>query len=189
MPPRRTKNGPANGPSGQSTLSFGSQARVTKPVTTPSHKAKALDSPALSEKSASATPEPQQLSVTPTEPSKPHVAELVVRQQAAAEHQAPQSEEDKRALKLTKQDIWRYWQPQEKTRKAPRAHQQGLDVEEKILRHFDLSSQYGPSIGIARVKRWRRANLLKLNPPIEVLTVLLKGKNTKERAYIDELLS
>lgn len=23
------------------------------------------------------------------------------------------------------------------------AHQQGMDVEEKILRHFDLSSQYG----------------------------------------------
>lgn len=86
-------------------------------------------------------------------------------------------------------------------------------MEEKILRHFDLSSQYGvcyfnlskiirlrkshlmpghsvqPSIGIARVKRWRRANMLKLNPPIEVLTVLLKGKNVKERAYIDELLS
>ncbi|KAJ5506846.1 DNA polymerase delta subunit 4 [Penicillium expansum] len=182
--PRRA----ANKPGSQSTLSFG--GRVTKPVTAPSHKAKALDStPAPSDKSASITPEPQQLSVTPNEHSKPHVAELAVRQQAIVEHQAPRSEEDKRALKLSKQDIWRYWRAQEQTRKAPRAHQEGMDVEEKILRHFDLSSQYGPCIGIARVKRWRRANLLKLNPPIEVLAVLLKGKNTNERAHIDELLS
>lgn len=114
--PRRV----ANKPGSQSTLSFGG-GRVTKPVTAPSHKAKALDStPALSDKSASATPEPQQLSVTPNEPSKPHVAELAVRQQAATEHQAPRSEEDKRALKLNKQDIWRYWRAQEQTRKAPR---------------------------------------------------------------------
>ncbi|CAI7633977.1 unnamed protein product [Penicillium glandicola] len=181
--PRRA----ANKPGSQSTLSFGG-GRVTKPVTAPSHKAKAL-TPSLSDKAPSATPEPQQLSVTPNEPSKPHVAELAVRQQAAVEHQAPQSEEDKRALKLNKQDVWRYWQAQEQTRIAPSAHQQGMDVEEKILRHFDLSSQYGPCVGIARVKRWRRANQLKLNPPIEVLAVLLKGKNTKERAYIDELLS
>jgi hypothetical protein len=34
----------------QSTLSFGARGRVTKPVTAPSHKAKALDStPALSD--------------------------------------------------------------------------------------------------------------------------------------------
>lgn len=115
--PRRA----ANKPGSQSTLSFGSRGRVTKPVTAPSQKAKALDStPALSDQSASATPEPQQLAVTPNEPSKPHVADLAVRQQAAIEHQAPQSEEDKRALKLNKQDIWRYWQAQEQTRKAPR---------------------------------------------------------------------
>lgn len=89
-----------------------------------------------------------------------------------------------------------------------------MDLEEKILRHFDLSSQYGvclmdyfeirrvhalrealltsvfqPCIGIARVKRWRRANMLKLNPPIEVLAVLLQDENAKERAHMDELLS
>lgn len=85
-------------------------------------------------------------------------------------------------------------------------------MEEKILRHFDLSSQYGvslrlfpgfnwnaiypgranmsqPCIGIARLKRWRRANMLKLNPPIEVLAVLLKNEHVKERAHMDELLS
>lgn len=46
-----------------------------------------------------------------------------------------------------------------------------------------------PCIGIARLKRWRRANMLKLNPPIEVLAVLLKDGNVRERAHMDELLS
>jgi DNA polymerase delta subunit 4 len=43
------------------------------------------------------------------------------------------------------------------------------------------------------MKRWVRANKLGLNPPVEVLAVLLKeeGKgNTKiERAHVDELMS
>lgn len=89
-------------------------------------------------------------------------------------------------------------------------------MEEKILRHFDLSSQYGvciprfrfaldylhpglisanvanpaqPCIGIARLRRWRRANKLKLNPPLEVLAVLLKNEEIEEKAHMDQLLS
>ncbi|KAJ5159498.1 uncharacterized protein N7482_006502 [Penicillium canariense] len=184
MPPRRR----AAAPRAQSTLSFGTQSRVTKPSSTPTaiHKAKGLDaSPA--DKSASGTPEPQQ--VLADAPSKPHVAELVVRQQAAAELQEPQSAEDKQALKLSKRDLQTYWKKEEQSRKAPRVHQMDLDLEEKILRHFDLSSQYGPCIGIARLKRWRRANMLKLNPPLEVLAVLLQNQNSNERAHMDELLS
>ncbi|KAJ6068842.1 hypothetical protein N7499_010729 [Penicillium canescens] len=170
MPPRRRAG---NTTSAQSTLSFGNRSRVTKPVTKPTDKAKVLDStPPLSE----------------IDFRHPRAAKSV-RPQPTVETPAPWSEEDKRALKLTKQDIWRYWRAQEESRKAPRIHQQGIDVEEKVLRHFDLSSQYGPCVGIARVNRWRRANTLKLNPPIEVLAVILKGKDTKERAYIDELLS
>lgn len=50
-----------------------------------------------------------------------------------------------------------------------------------------------PAIGIARMKRWVRANKLGLAPPIEVLAVLLKEEKKKnpriERAYVDELLS
>jgi DNA polymerase delta subunit 4 len=50
-----------------------------------------------------------------------------------------------------------------------------------------------PCIGIARVKRWRRANTLGLNPPIEVLAVLLKESDKDnsrlQRAHIDELMS
>ncbi|KAF3385295.1 DNA polymerase delta subunit 4 [Penicillium rolfsii] len=184
MPPRRRA---AAG--GQATLSFGNQSRVTKPSSTPTaiHKAKILDSPA-EVASPSGTPEPQQV-LADAHPSKPHVAELVVREQAAAERKEPLSAEDERALKLSRKDLQSYWRKEEQKRRTPRVHQADLDLEEKILRHFDLSSQYGPCIGIARVKRWRRANMLKLNPPIEVLAVLLQDKNVKERAHMDELLS
>lgn len=49
-----------------------------------------------------------------------------------------------------------------------------------------------PCIGIARIKRWKRAYDLNLNPPIEVLSVLLKGEargTANEKAYVDELMS
>lgn len=50
-----------------------------------------------------------------------------------------------------------------------------------------------PCIGIARMKRWNRADRLGLNPPIEVLAVLLKeeSKGTKnmETAHIDDILN
>ena len=43
------------------------------------------------------------------------------------------------------------------------------------------------------MKRWMRANKLKLSPPIEVLAVLLKeeerGNSAIERAHVDELMS
>jgi len=93
---------------------------------------------------------------------------------------------------LTDAEIRRYWEKEEEKRRAPRVHQEGLSVNEKILRHFDLSSQYGPCIGIARLKRWRRANMLNLHPPIEVLAVLLREEEKEfanEKAYVDELLS
>lgn len=50
-----------------------------------------------------------------------------------------------------------------------------------------------PCIGIARSKRWRRAQNLGLKPPIEVLAVLMQERERQnlkaERAHVDELLS
>ncbi|KOS22632.1 hypothetical protein ESCO_002216 [Escovopsis weberi] len=36
-----------------------------------------------------------------------------------------------------------YWSAIEKQRKAPMVHLEGVDMWEKALRHFDVSSQYG----------------------------------------------
>jgi DNA polymerase delta subunit 4 len=50
-----------------------------------------------------------------------------------------------------------------------------------------------PCIGITRLKRWQRAQRLGLNPPIEVLAVLLKeeakGNKSIERAHMDEIMN
>lgn len=199
MPPTRRRGGNSATRAQQSTLSFGSQSKVTKSsVAPPSHtqKEKALESPVteLSKKPSlesvsESVSEPEQLPVTPTEPSQPHVAELAVRQQVRHEIQQPLSEEEKQAKTLTEKDLLRYWKNEESKRRGPSFHHDRLALHEKILRHFDLSSQYGPCIGIARMKRWRRANSLHLNPPIEVLAVLLKQNGRSERAYVDELMS
>ena len=75
-------------------------------------------------------------------------------------------------------------------------HQKDVHLHEKILRHYDLSSEYGSCIGITRLKRWKRAQGMDLSPPIEVLAVLLKedekeskkqSRNASQIAYVDEL--
>ncbi|MCJ1422851.1 hypothetical protein MMC29_000731 [Sticta canariensis] len=105
------------------------------------------------------------------------------------------------AARVGEAELKRYWKAKEEERKAKRVHQEDLTINEKILRHFDISSQYGPCIGIARMKRWKRADGLGLNPPVEVLAVLLKEQQQQaarktttqskdaDRAYLDDLLS
>ncbi|PMD35452.1 hypothetical protein L207DRAFT_556908 [Hyaloscypha variabilis F] len=171
----RTSGGPVAKGS-QKTLSFGN--KVTKPATPSSTKDKAH------------TINPKVIDVG-------HVSsKAAVTEQARVEVEAIKSEktpEEERARKVSDAQIKRYWREREAERKAPRVHQEDVSLEEKILRLFDMSSQFGPCIGIARMKRWVRANKLGLQPPIEVLAVLLKeedkGNNKIERAHVDELMS
>ncbi|KAJ5924548.1 hypothetical protein N7466_008735 [Penicillium verhagenii] len=182
MPPRRRAAAKA-----QSAISFGTQSRVTKPATTPvtQNKGKNLDATTLlkTEKAASVTPEPQH--DVATEPSKPRITELAVRQPAQPKH--IQTEEEKRALKLSLKDIQKHWREQS-GRNSIRVHHEDVKLEEKVLRNFDLSSQYGPCIGMDRTQRWRRAQRLGLSPPIEVLAILLKG-DLNEQSHMEELVS
>eukprot|EP00884_Botryococcus_braunii_P012091 jgi/Botrbrau1/20883/Bobra.0135s0014.2 len=45
------------------------------------------------------------------------------------------------------------------------------DLDDK-LRQFDLTSTYGPSLGISRIARWERAQKLGLNPPDDIICLL-----------------
>ena len=122
MPPTRRRAG--NTPATQSTLSFGSTARVTKSSapTPASQKAKTLEptTSVVPEKPSNEVAEPQQVPVIPSEPSKPHVAELAVRTQAKEETEQPLGEDDEKALKISEKDLQQYWKKEEQMRKAPR---------------------------------------------------------------------
>lgn len=73
-----------------------------------------------------------------------------MKQQAAVEIARVQKQEDvspeeERAGRVSEQQIRKYWKEREAERRAPRVHQEDLSVEEKVLRLFDMSSQYGVS--------------------------------------------
>jgi len=49
-----------------------------------------------------------------------------------------------------------------------------------ILRIFDLSYEYGPSIGVTRLERWERAAALGLDPPAEVREILMTKEGSED---------
>ncbi|MCJ1441655.1 MAG: hypothetical protein MMC23_002145 [Stictis urceolatum] len=186
----------------QPPLSF--SKKVTKPGSKSSALSKTAEAKAqklLSETEltpvASPTPEsPTSVSVEldPKVDEEPTTADLAIREQTLAEkEQTERSAEEEEALGVSEARVKKYWKAKEDSRISPRVHQEGMTLHDKVLREFDLSSHFGPCIGIARTKRWKRANKLGLNPPIEILAVLLKEdalNNAKvQRAYVDELMS
>lgn len=223
MPPKkRTSSQRTTGPQqrSQGTLSFGKgqQNRVTKPAAVAAQQSKkSKKDPALFDISpAQAEPEldePTTAEVAiaaqvadevhdPLADDKPTTTEDVLGGRAVQSTEGATDgvlgsgwtgDEEQRARKVKDSQIKAYWRAKEQERKAPRVHQESLSLDEKILREWDMSGQYGPCIGIARLKRWKRANTLGLEPPIEVLSVLLKsldsGDAKMQRAHVDELMS
>lgn len=51
-------------------------------------------------------------------------------------------------------------------------HPESQNTIHTILRNFDLSPKYGPCVGMTRLDRYRRAEKMGLNPPVEVLQIL-----------------
>ncbi|EHK40734.1 uncharacterized protein TrAtP1_004077 [Trichoderma atroviride] len=191
----RGRPGPAKG---QSTISF--SGKVTKAVPKDLKKA-AVDAPTIARTTIPERPaakdevrkeEEEAVNVAAEEPKvvEPEQEEEV---EEIVEQVAEKSEAELKAEKITDTQIKSYWKGIEKQRKAPRVHQQDLDLGEKVLRYFDVSSQYGPCIGTTRLKRWQRAERLGLNPPIEVLAVLVKEENRNndevETAHMDRIMN
>ncbi|KAI1427969.1 DNA polymerase delta, subunit 4-domain-containing protein [Xylaria sp. FL1777] len=182
---RRSSRG--SRPSGkQATLSF--NHRVTKSVP-------------KSAKSLTSTPAKSPLAkhVINAEPDikdEPHtdIEEKVhVEEPKQAEPERKKTEVELRADKITDRQISQFWRNIESERRTKRLHQEDLSRAEKILRYWDVSSQYGPCVGITRLKRWQRAEKLGLNPPPEVLAVLMreedKGASDIETAHVDKILN
>ncbi|TLD37949.1 DNA polymerase delta subunit 4 [Venturia nashicola] len=188
MPPkstRRTSSGPLakKSASKQGTLTFhGSTNKVTKPsITAPGKAKKELDLTRLSVQSDAESID------------APTTSEIAVIEQAVSEVKAPLTKEEQEAETVSEAQVKKYWREKELSRKFKRVHQEDLPLHEKVCREFDTDGRFGPCIGIARIRRWKRAQMLKLNPPIEVLAVLLKEQeenNVKaQRAHIDELMT
>ncbi|KIW87973.1 uncharacterized protein Z519_11558 [Cladophialophora bantiana CBS 173.52] len=196
----------------QSTLSFNNKsARVTKPSAKAHRdehaasvkKLTELEDDGLKTEPEDVTDGKNELASEETEESPQDLEpdaepeeEVAVKARSRKKQKAKSEGKDERELaaeKVTDVQLKKYWQAEEDSRLAPRVHQSDLSLHEKILRHFDLSSQYGPCIGIPRLQRWRRANALGLEPPVEVLAVLLreqdrtKSQGCGKMAYIDEL--
>lgn len=144
MPPSRRK---ASNPTtrAQQTLAFGPNSnKVTKPSVSSQHKKSTKASQDELSKSVAAelsTPEPEAKEQEP-EAQIQSPRTLAIRKQAPAP-QTEGSEVEQQAGKIPDTHLRKYWMGKEEERIAPRVHQQGLSVNEKILRHFDLSSQYG----------------------------------------------
>ncbi|KAH6614202.1 DNA polymerase delta, subunit 4-domain-containing protein [Boeremia exigua] len=193
MAPKRRVSGPA-AKSQQSTLAFhGGANKVTK------HGARAQDvKKDLLSKSTSKAIKPDVVDLETVEEVKPTTVEADIIDQVEKEvavQKAESSPEDEAAGRIADSAIKKYWASKEKQRLAPRVHQHELSLHEKVLREFDMSAQYGPCTGIARLKRWKRAHRLELEPPIEVLAVLLKEQESAkdklavQRSHVDELLN
>jgi DNA polymerase delta subunit 4 len=145
----RTSSGPAAKGS-QKTLSFGH--KVTKPAT------------------PSSTKEDKAHTINPKaaiDLDVGHISsEAAVAEQAQVEVEKIKSErtpEEERASKVTDAQIKRYWKEREAERKAPRVHQGDVSLEEKILRLFDMSSQFGvclPPIPLpfSYFEKWRNSD-------------------------------
>lgn len=170
-PKRRTSSGPV-AKSSQSTLTFNNKNRITKPSSTASGKDpksnnnKLKTDPALldsltsdHEKSpTTVTDDTSPISAHEVE-TAPTTAEAAILQQAEQEKQRvvkadETTPEEARAKKVTDAKIRAYWRAKEKQSLAPRVHQQELSLEEKVLREWDMSGEYGVSL-FSVVLQWR----------------------------------
>lgn len=153
MPPKRRSAG-AGPKSNQSTLAFhGTSNKVTKPGTRATNaKKNLLNTEAIAKKDVApeVTPvkgeEEEDVKVkAEAEEEAPTTAEAAIIEQTAQAQEAAQStpEEDE-ARALNPKQLQAYWKTQN-AGKAPRYHQEGLSLEEKILRKFDMTAQYGVS--------------------------------------------
>jgi len=195
MPPTRRSTTKAPPNANQRTLSFNNTTKISK--TSHSHNAEAKKSSAASSLPSKPKPSssPLALGHPTTSSTLPALSSTPASKPEAHTSTATATPEEILASKISDAKIKQYWQAREELRLAPRVHQKELSVAERVLREWDCMTQFGPSIGIPRTRRWQRAHRLGLNPPLEVLAVLLKESSKphadpqSERSYVDTLLN
>lgn len=142
---KATRSKPDHGPA-QSKLAFhGPQggARVTKAGAGAGSKkdvTKAKSKSDVTAKAVAASEAVQDANELPKEISPPAEDEAAV-QGAAREL----TDVEKEAWSVGSRQIAEYWREKERGRLAPRVHQEGLGLHEKILREWDTNGRFGVS--------------------------------------------
>lgn len=145
---RRTSAGPTAAakakPKGQATLAFhGHTNKVTKPV---AQVGKAKKELVPTEKAE----------VIEIEEEEPTTAESSIIEQAETEAKAPLTTEEEQAQSVSEAQIKKFWLAKEKARLAPRVHQEGLSLHEKVCRDFDVDGRYGVRVCIFQLPHSER---------------------------------
>lgn len=138
----------------QSTLSFSNRVSKAGAV-----KATAKDKSAELDPPIATPPPPKKAKL-----EEPATVEEQFEEQVADQSQIEEVEEkpeveaadtkttaEVRAERITDAQIRKYWKGVEEARLAKRVHQEDLGTGEKVLRYFDISSQYGASFSLPRL--------------------------------------
>lgn len=155
MAPTTRKSSRASaGPGKQQTLSF--KNKVTKSIKTGKEDYKSPSRAKEYIPEGSPTPHSQQTTEPPVSPTTPTLgrgkAELAAGAPKLRRQAGPQTvvvekpEMERRAERVSKAAVEKYWGGIEKSRLARAVHAkhaEGLSTGEKVLRYFDVSSQYG----------------------------------------------
>lgn len=137
----RARPGPAKG---QSTISFSN--KVTKPVPRDIKNSIVVPSVQKIDAPAKEEPEVKEVHTAADKVEEPEEVEEEGEEEAIDEVEVPEKTDvEIRAENISDAAIGRYWKSIEGERLAPRLHQEGLSLNEKVLRYFDVSSQYGVS--------------------------------------------
>lgn len=144
MPPKRRSAG-ATAKSTQSTLAFhGASNKVTKPGTRATNAKKNLLEGRTSDVEKPAAAAEIQVEDEDELELEPTTAEAaIIEQTEQAQEPAQSTPEEDEARKIKTRQLQAFWKKQ--TGSAPRYHQEDLSLEEKILRKFDMTAQYGVS--------------------------------------------
>jgi DNA polymerase delta subunit 4 len=147
----QSKNMPTTRKSTRSNAASGKQAKLTFNNRVTKAVPKSAKDAALSADTTPVKPSPLSKSVpqeVEEELAVPKPEQELAVPEPEQEEAAPEVEEteaEKKADKITDAQISKYWRGIEAQRMSKRVHQEDLSVGEKVLRYFDVSSQYGVS--------------------------------------------
>ncbi|BEI79583.1 hypothetical protein CcaverHIS002_0101120 [Cutaneotrichosporon cavernicola] len=70
----------------------------------------------------------------------------------------------------------------------PPIHGEKDNKVQNILRVFDMTSKYGPHVGITRLERWERAKKWGLQPPEGIKQILLTQQGEDDAVYRESVI-